>query len=108
MVSFASATVEDITKSFPTHDVIPLIKQPTYATLKPMMEGLKTCAKAIPSVQAKGHFYLVVSDVEFLRVTTHAKVTPTRPPANPVIAAGATQFQIAQANRDHDRCEKSR
>ena len=103
MVLFASATAEDIPKSFPTNEIEEIKGRPAYATLKPLMKGIKEYAEVIPSEQVKSHFYLVVSNAEFLRVTTTAKIIPVCPPTNPVIAPGATQFHIAQVNWDNDR-----
>ena len=57
-------------------------------------------------MQPKGHLFVTMSDVDFLAETAVARIVPAQPPLNPVVADGATQFQIQQVNRDHDRlCE---
>ena len=71
MVLFASATVEYVTKSFPTNEIEKIEGRPLYITLKPLMKDLKKCAKAIPSEQAKDHCNLVVIDVEFFTRHDH-------------------------------------
>ena len=45
--------------------------------------------------------------LNFLRVMTTNEVIQVKPPTNPMIAPGATQFQIAQANNDHNRNVKT-
>ena len=105
--AFATMTVEDVVKSFPTHDIVALTGRPTYLTLKPILKGIDKCAEAIPTNQPKGHLYLTKTDAEFLALTGAAKIVQTQPPINPVIPPGATQFVIQQANRDNDRLTKT-
>ena len=57
-------------------------------------------------MQPKGHLFVTLSDAEFQTETGEARLVPVQPPLNPVIPLAATQFQILQANRDHDQsCE---
>ena len=65
MARFQSITVEEVSNSFPTHNIEVIKKRPTYSTLKPMMKGLRKCAEAVPSTQKKGHLYLVLDDPSF-------------------------------------------
>ena len=103
MVLFRATTVDDMIKSFPTHNIVSLEGRPTYRTLNPILKSLDRCAEAIPSQQQKGHLYLTTTDAEFLAKTGDVRVTPTRPALTPTIARGATDAQIAQANKDHEK-----
>ena len=96
--AFALMTVEDIVKSFPTHEIEKIEGRPTYAILKPLIKGLNECAEVIPTSQPRGHLYLLKTDTEFLAITGEAKVIPIQPPNNPIIPTGSTQFVIQQAN----------
>lgn len=92
MVLFASAMEKDVTKFSLKNEIKKIEGRPLYATLKPLIKELKKCTEVIPLDQAKGHFYLVVSDAKFLWITTPNKFILVRPPTNPVIVAGSTQF----------------
>ena len=74
MAIFAKVTVNDIRKSFPAYNFQKIIKRPTYATLKPLLKGIRKCAKSIASTQKKGHLYLVVDDAKFWQL--HRKLRP--------------------------------
>ena len=67
MAQFQTITVEEVTNSFPTHNIETIKKQPTYSTLKPMMKGLRKCTEAVSSTQKKGHLYLVMDDASFFK-----------------------------------------
>ena len=103
MVLFRATTVDDMIKSFPTHNKVSLEGRATYRTLKKILKSLDRCAEAIPSQQQKGHLYLTTTDAEFLAKTGDARVTPTRPALTPTIARGATDTEIAQTNKDHEK-----
>ena len=106
MVLFKATTVDDMMKLFPTHSIVPIEGRPTYQTLKPMFKSVNKCAESIPSNQPKGHLYLTTTNTEFHRVTGDWKTIPTKPTATPTVPPAATQFIIAQANRDHDTTVK--
>ena len=103
MAQYRSATVDDIIKSFPTHNIKAIEGRPSYRTLKPLIKELQKCSEAIPSTQKKGHLYLTTTNDEFFKKTGEWKVIPTRTSVHPTIAASATQYQIAQANRQHEK-----
>ena len=48
-----------------------------------------------------------MSDADFLAETTVARQVPVQPPLNPVIPAGATQYQIQQLHRDNERLSEA-
>ena len=106
MARFSKITVEAVVQSFPTHGIERIEHRPVYATLKPMLKGLRKCAEAIPSTQKNGHAYLVLDDADFFALKKEAKRTPKQPKLNPDIDAKATQFVIAEKNRQHDRDEE--
>ena len=101
MVNSKATTVDEVIKSFPTHNIEEIIGRPTYKQLKKMFKGLKKCAAAIPSTQRKGHFYLVSTNTEFQNKTGEAKVVSKQPAATPTIVRGASVEEINQANWNH-------
>ena len=72
-----------------------------------MIDELKKCARSIPSDQPKGHLFLLEDDDEFLQTTKMVRTIPPKPPKDPVVDTSATQYQIAQANKNHARAEKA-
>ena len=103
MALFSATTVDEMIKSFPTHNIVPIEGRPTYREVKPLIKGINQCAQSVPSLQPKGHLYLTTTNSEFHKSTGGWKLIPTNPPTTPLLPAGATQYQIAQANRDHDK-----
>ena len=103
MTIFAKTTVEDIKRSFPTTEITKIEGRPTYSTLKPFLKGIRRCAEAITSLQAKGHLYLVVDAAEFTTITTKTAKIPTAPRLNPDVDAKDTQFQCQEKRYMHAR-----
>ena len=103
MTIFSKTTVEDIRKSFPTTEITKITKRPTYSTLKPLLKGIRKYTESIPSLQSKGHLYLVVSAAEFTTITTETATIPTAPPLNPPIVTGDTQHVAQEKRAIHSR-----
>ena len=106
MALFLATAVDDMMKSFPTHNIVPIIGRPTYKVLKPLIKGLHTCAKAIPSQQVQGHLYLTTTKEEFSKRTSTLRQVPKQPPNEPKFPDKATAFQIEQVNQTHDKLIK--
>jgi hypothetical protein len=79
--------------------------KPTAATLRTLQRQLVANAMAVHSNNgggAHGHLSLVMTDAAYTALTGVAFVAPVHPGPAPVHAAGATQFQITETNRQFD------
>ena len=98
-----NTTVEDVIKSFPSHDIQPIEGRPKHATLKPFEKELRKCAEAVPSHQEKGYLYLMVTEAKYKEIVLRKPLTPSRPPMNPHIPLKATTNDTNTAVREHAR-----
>ena len=107
MALFSATTLDDMMKSFPTHNIVPIIGRPTYKVLKPLdIKGLHTCAKAISSQQVQGHLYLTTTEEETSKRTSTLRQVPKQPTNEPTLPDKATAFQVQQVNQTHDKLIK--
>ena len=101
MASFNATTVDDMIKSFPTHQIERITGRPSYEKLKPIIKELHKCAAAIPSITNQGHLHLTTTDAQYLAITGKNKDIPTAPTALAPITSTMTQFQLHTCQVNH-------
>ena len=100
-------SIVDITGSFPLTVCTPFATDapPSHASLKTLHLELNSCATTIPSNlggATYGHLFLCMPAATYLALPNAAAfVAPVNPGNAPIIAAGATNAFITEANRAH-------
>lgn len=99
-----TADIDNFIDGFPHPTIIPIIGPPTYASLAELHVQLNANAASIFSNLGNGQLGLLALTVKPAVYTTLSAtpfVVPANPGPQPVIAANATQYQIAQATSEH-------
>jgi hypothetical protein len=106
MVSITAITPESMIASLPIPRLTKTVGRPNFFTLKPLRSEIKENAASITSLRGggnNGHLGLVISAASYANESAvpyvpavYPGIQPTYPNANP------TQFQIAEAVREHE------
>lgn len=90
--------------TFPHPELTIVEGEPTNSSIQVLQRELYANARAIHSTRgggAHGYLALLMPDADYLALTNIAFVAPVHPGDTPIHAAGATQPQISEANRQY-------
>jgi hypothetical protein len=100
-------TVEEIINGFP-NPILPTIDhEPTFEDIQVKTRLLNTNVISIPSMAgggAHGNLVIIMTQVEYAKISTSPWVEPYNPNAIPIIPPGTTAVDDVQIARMHAEC----